>query len=551
MRALSDPELRADGGAQRFPSSGGDAKYQTLFELGRGGMATTVLAARRGPAGFRKLAVLKRMHSSLAAEPEALAMFMSEARLAARIDHPNVVHTYDVVFDDATSEPVIAMEYIEGQTLDSIVRADESFPLRLHLLVLAHVLEGLHAAHELPDFDGTPLGIVHRDVSPHNVMVGYDGHAKIVDFGIAKSPAFGDRTATGVVKGKSAYMSPEQFTGDAVDRRADVFAVGVILWQALTGRRLFRGQTDREIYDAIVKGELARPSSIATNVPAALDAVCMKALASDRAERHATALAMLEAIEAALAETPALRAGPRDLSAYLAERFGPAQRKVRAAVEAAFAAMPEATETALAAPAVVTRSRPPRLASWAIAVLAGLLAFFGLRAALSAARAPAAQAPDGRTTTVEISASETATVSLDGAKVDGTPARGTFPRDRARHLLRVEAEGRAPHVEWLSFDVARIVVSVDLARADTSPSASVEAVAPAPLVPSAAASANPVARAKERTPKMDGSVRRPEPLAPASNVPVGVASAAPGRKLPAGLELDKENPFGPKGEPRP
>lgn len=544
MGALSDPGLGTESEARRTkPASGDAAKYVTLFELGRGGMATTVLAARRGPAGFRKLAVLKRMHSSLALEPDALAMFMGEARLAARIDHPNVVHTHDVIFDDGTSEPVIAMEYIEGQSLDAIVRADEAFPLRLHLVVLAHVLEGLHAAHELKDFDGTPLGIVHRDVSPHNVMVGYDGHAKIVDFGIAKSIAFGERTATGVVKGKSAYMSPEQFTGDVVDRRADVFAVGVMLWQAITGRRLFRGQSDREIYDAITSGELPRPSSLVPDVPPALEAACMKALASDRGARHPTALAMLEAIESALSDQPGLRASPRDLATYMSERFAAAQSRVRAAVETAFAAMPDAgvTEVAIQSP-----ERPPgsrRLAPWALAGALGALSFFALRAAGSPPKATSA-ALDERTTIVEIDAPKGARVTLDGALLEGSPSRGTFPRDRARHLLRVELADRTPYVEWMSFDVPRLVLAVDLAAA--APAAS-EVVAP--RIVTAGASASVVTHAKDdRPPLRADAVRRP---------PTEVAKAAPsatpsssGRKLPAGLELDKENPFAPQGGQR-
>src|SRR5262249_8752669 len=165
-------------------------------------------------------------------------MFLAEARLAARINHPNVVQTNEVGFDGQFY--YIVMAYIEGPSLENIVRRlGASFPLNLHLYILLQALAGLHEAHELKDFEGRPLNVVHRDVSPHNIMVSYEGEVKILDFGIAKAADSGGNTRTGIMKGKCAYMAPEQYGSGDVDRRADVFAAGVCLWQAITGARLW------------------------------------------------------------------------------------------------------------------------------------------------------------------------------------------------------------------------------------------------------------------------------------------------------------------------
>jgi serine/threonine-protein kinase len=279
------------------------SRYAPIAELGRGGMATALLSVMRGPRGFNKLMVVKRLRPALAAEAEFVRMFLDEARLAARIDHPNVVHTSEVGLDDEGC--FIAMEFIDGQPFENVMRRfkrrgaqDESFdaveaapgiPVRFGLNVICAVLDGLHFAHELKDFDGTPLDVVHRDMSPQNVMITYEGHVKLLDFGIAKAADSKAETRTGVIKGKCGYMAPEQFGGVEVDRRADLFAVGAMLWQVITGRKLWQRLSDVEVFQRLAQGLIPRPSSVAPNVDPALEAICMRALAPNVGERYRTA----------------------------------------------------------------------------------------------------------------------------------------------------------------------------------------------------------------------------------------------------------------------
>jgi len=210
-------------------------KYRLIAELGHGGMAEVFLAVAQGPAGFNKLTVIKQIRPQLADDPEFLSMFLDEARLAARLNHPQIVQTNEVGHE--ANRYFIAMEYLEGQPLNRVVNrvGRERFPLAMHIGLLADTLAGLHYAHDLTDYDGTPLEVVHRDVTPHNIFITYEGQVKVVDFGIAKAMNSSSETKTGVLKGKVAYMAPEQARGEKVDRRADVFSVGVMLWEAAVG----------------------------------------------------------------------------------------------------------------------------------------------------------------------------------------------------------------------------------------------------------------------------------------------------------------------------
>ena len=217
-----------------------EPKYRRLAVIGHGGMADVHLAIAQGAGDFKKLVVLKELRPGFAGRAEHLAMFLQEARIAARMAHENVVTTYEI--GDVDGRPFIAMEFLDGQPLHRVLRRlheDGGLPLHEHLGVLVQVLAGLQHAHELCDYDGRPLGLVHRDATPHNVVVTYEGRAKLVDFGITRGVDGEADTAVGTFKGKASYAAPEQARGAAIDRRTDIFAVGVMLWEALANRRMW------------------------------------------------------------------------------------------------------------------------------------------------------------------------------------------------------------------------------------------------------------------------------------------------------------------------
>ena len=272
-------------------------KYRLIAELGHGGMSDVYLAVAKGMAGFRKLLVIKQLRPNLAEDEEFLAMFLDEARLAARLAHRNVVATHEVGEDEGRY--YIAMEYLEGQALKRILhRAKDRFACSLHLHVVLEVLKGLHYAHEICDYDGTALGVVHRDVSPHNIFITYAGDVKVVDFGVAKALDSSTETSAGVMKGKLAYMSPEQAQGVDVDRRADVFSVGVILWEALAGRRMWEGENSSRIAERLIHGDIPDIRHAAPTVPNELASVCERALSCDVTRRYPTALEMRDELAA-------------------------------------------------------------------------------------------------------------------------------------------------------------------------------------------------------------------------------------------------------------
>jgi serine/threonine protein kinase len=287
---VSVEELNEDGSAVL-------GKYRMIAKLGRGGMADVFLAAAKGLASFNKLVVVKRHRPG--ADGDHVAGFLDEAKLSARLNHPNVVQTYEVGEDNGAH--FIVMEYLEGQPLNRIARKmiangpDASgFSRGACVRIVADMLSGLHHAHELADYDGTPLGIVHRDVSPQNTFVTYEGVVKLVDFGIAKAVLNTTRTEAGMLKGKLAYMAPEQITGNPVDRRADVFAAGLVLWELVAGRRLREGSNHVKLLRAIEP--VPRLSTVVPDVAPALDDIVAKAVALDPIERFATAQEMRAAL---------------------------------------------------------------------------------------------------------------------------------------------------------------------------------------------------------------------------------------------------------------
>jgi len=283
-------------------------RYQPIFLLGRGGMGTVEVALERGPQGFERVVALKRLLPEQARDPRHKEMFLREARLAALLKHPNVVHAY--AFGELYGELFIAMEYLEGEPLSRVlaaVRESEGRTLdpALVAFVLAAVCDGLHAAHELRDATGRPLSVVHRDVSPQNVMIAYDGRVKILDFGVAKLETAGHQTRTGEVKGKMAYMSPEQALGESLDRRTDLYSVGAVLFECLTGQRMWGEGTDLEVMRRLA---LEDPPSLAgamRDAPEALVALHARLVARDPARRPATARDAADELRAFASSWPA------------------------------------------------------------------------------------------------------------------------------------------------------------------------------------------------------------------------------------------------------
>src|SRR5260221_25107 len=266
-----------------------EGKYRVLVELGQGGTAIVYLAVARGPSGFNKLVVLKALKKNLSNDPEFRNMFLNEPRIAARLNHPNIVQTNEVAEDEGV--PVIVMEYLEGQPLSNLLIRGRNGPLSLaaHLRIITDSVEVVHYAHEVNDFDGTPLGVVHRDMTPHNVFVTFEGQVKVLDFGIAKLGTSMIETQAGVIKGKLRYMPPEQISGESIDRRADIYACGVMLWEAAAGERLWKSQSDATIMNRVLNGEIPSPREKRPEVPEELERICMKALAADRNNRYPTA----------------------------------------------------------------------------------------------------------------------------------------------------------------------------------------------------------------------------------------------------------------------
>ena len=291
-------------------------RYALYEELASGGMATVHLGRLLGTAGFSRTVAIKRLHPQFAKDPEFVTMFLDEARLAVRIQHPNVAQTFDVVAE--SGELLIVMEYIHGETASRLLKALKA-PLApdIAVSIVSGALHGLHAAHEAKSERGEPLGIVHRDVSPQNLIVGRDGVTRVLDFGIAKAAGRFHTTEDGKIKGKLAYMAPEQVRGEKVTRQTDVWAAGVVLWELLSGRRFARGDHPGQVVEQVLYGKPKKPSSIAAGVPAALDAIVLRALSRKPSERFATAKEMALALEAA--HRPALASA---VSAWVEEVAG-------------------------------------------------------------------------------------------------------------------------------------------------------------------------------------------------------------------------------------
>ena len=514
-------------------------KYKLIAELGHGGMADVFLAVQAGPAGmgFRKLTVVKRLRQNLADEPEFISMLVDEARIAARLNHPNVVQTNEV--GSVGNQYFLAMEYLDGQPLHRIQhrsaqrsKAGDPVPLtaELQYLVLMDALAGLHHAHELQDYDGTPLSIVHRDMTPQNIFLTYEGQTKVVDFGIAKAAGRSSETRQGVVKGKVRYMAPEQALGLHVSRRTDVFAVGIMMWEAAVGKRMWRDYEEIEIVRALVSGELPKmPREIDPTIPEEVDAIIRKALALKIDERYATAEDFRLDIEQYLANTGQLVQIRRRLSPMLNTLFQDKRVEIRAIIEQQLATIEDEPSSGVAimpqdsgstsllslrptpiAPAVTMLPRdsfapsPPSstLTSNGVSVVSTLMmparpssrfraaklgaatAIVIVLLAVGVWRTTASSASSGSSrgetadagfVSVELSvAPATARLSIDDRPFESGPlALHIAPDDRVHHV-RVEADGYESHTESVSF-AHDLRTTITLSKASLDPAATAQA----------------------------------------------------------------------------
>ncbi|MCH9680037.1 MAG: serine/threonine protein kinase [Deltaproteobacteria bacterium] len=302
------------------PTPFGD-KYVLIEHIATGGMAEIYRAQYAGIEGFAKELVVKTLREEFAARNEVVEMFLDEARMAATLTHNNVVHTYDL--GEIVGEYFIAMELLKGEELVQVLRTSmqvgRPLPLELSLGVIMQSCEGLHYVHARTNDSGQPLGLVHRDINPTNIHVGYDGTCKILDFGIAATRASAV-AKKGQVAGKLAYMAPEQLQGANIDHRADIFALGVVLYEMCLGRRLFRGRRE-EVARRVLEGDIPPPTFVNPKFPPALEAIIMKALEVDAADRYQNCDHLFRALEGFLQEE-GLAWTPRKLSAMMVELFG-------------------------------------------------------------------------------------------------------------------------------------------------------------------------------------------------------------------------------------
>ncbi|WXA99290.1 serine/threonine protein kinase [Pendulispora brunnea] len=466
-----------------------------------------MLAVISGPGGFNKLQVLKLLRQELAVEPEFCSMFLEEARLSARINHANVAQTNEVGFDG--ERYFIAMEYLEGQSLDELMRRAKArglaLPVGVVVRALADACAGLHFAHELKDFDGTPLHVIHRDVSPQNIFVTYDGITKLLDFGIAKASDSNIRTQAGTIKGKIAYMAPEQLLGVAhIDRRADIFSAGSVLWRTITGKRMWAGASEMEILQSLANHRIPEPVPL-PGIPDDLVRICKKAIAANPAERYPTAAALKSDLEALLTKMPG--GTHEDVSVFVNELLAERRKEIASAIEARLTtsepmpftttrSIPRLEPTATASglldtsgnsmsnPEVSGVSPPPPSSQRHWGLIGAVVVAGGLVAAALIARpgsAPSAEptsvpppssaAPPPPSTgsraetevTVEVNP-PTAAVYIDDVMLTGRPARGTFPRDGREHRLRVQAEGYIAKTQDVALDIASVRLELSLEK---------------------------------------------------------------------------------------
>jgi serine/threonine-protein kinase len=398
--------------------------YRPLQKLGEGGMAEILLAYAEGTGGFSKLVVLKVMRRYLEGSDDFRGMFLAEARVSARLNHPNLVQVHEVVDTDI---PYMVMEYLEGKPLTKL-RGASAFPREMMLTIVSEALIGLQHAHDAVDFDGSPLNIVHRDISPHNIFVTYDGVVKVLDFGIAKTASASNSTKTGEIKGKLSYMAPEQLLGEDVDRRADVFAMGAVLWELLLGTSMWAGTEQGILMHRLATGQIPRPSANPPLDPE-LYAILSRATAGEPADRYQTALEMQQALDAYRRRLPRVYS-PRDVGAALARVFAEDRAAEREHVRVALkdpSIPPPASDPVPGSDTEISPPETNRSALWWLAAVAviGLAAFAGSK--YLNAPAPSFSPTDVRSATAPPSTRLVVPVSPSEPAPTGAPAEPESP----------------------------------------------------------------------------------------------------------------------------
>jgi eukaryotic-like serine/threonine-protein kinase len=456
-------------------------------------MADVLLSVGRGPSGFNKLVVLKTMRKELVTDEELRQMFLAEARLSARLNHANVVQVYEVV---DTALPCIIMEYLDGQPMSAVHHeARERFTLPLQLKVISETLAGLHYSHELKDYDGTPLNIVHRDVSPQNVYITYDGVVKVLDFGIAKASDAGGQTRTGVIKGKITYMPREQLLSEQVDRRADVYAVGCMLWHAAAGVKLWDGMQEGDVMRSLIEGAIPNPSE-KRPVDPKLEEIVMKALAPEAESRYATAHELRNEIDQYLAENYP-KTSMREVGALVSEVFAEQQDARKKHIHLALTAplseppppIPAGIEdivssgTGMSVHSMVLERKRQMIWTVTIAVGAAVLALGGMIGFLTWRGSGGEQAANNATpaapTQIRIRLTATpaaADLTIDGNPLSGNPALLTVAADTQDHEVRATLAGYEPYLRTVRFerDLSLEIMLQPLPAAVTSATASNE-----------------------------------------------------------------------------
>ena len=517
-------------------------KYRIIALLGQGGMASVFLSVVPGPMGVNKLLVVKLLRQELSEDQDFIAMFVNEARLAARLNHANVVQTYEVGFEDG--HHFLAMDYLDGQPLHAVLRkaGRDGVPLDVQVRILVEMLAGLSYAHTLRDFDGTPLHIVHRDVSPQNVFVTYDGRVLVVDFGIAKAAGAASNTQSGTFKGKLSYIAPEQASGDPVDARADVFSVGIMLWEAIAHRRFATGDSQAAVMSRRLGGNEPRIREVVPDCDPELADICDRAMAHRAADRFASADELRIALEGFL-DRFSRRVGAREVGQFVASLFAEEREKIRAVIDAQMKRVQRETATELPMPTIdaypgardptpittverraeaeraarvlregvpaplesgtgnhtpgtfgaahISQTPPAARSSArpilvgmgvvlvALAVGLGVVLFMTPPAPATTPATAATSAPDGAKIKLSITFGPPGAVAkLDGVPLDGSPFVADVRKDGSMHKIDVEGPGLKPETKMVSYQ-KDVVVDVTLAPAAVDPPKTAETAAPA------------------------------------------------------------------------